>query len=159
MTSRTRYIRGFLGIFGGASLGYIFARDVSGWFFTNPLAMLLMEVIGAIAMFRIVNGLMEDEKISRPFKRGFIWALSGLISAHVISLAYIYLKDLKASFDVEPIDFSETLAMSWAYMHFTMIGFVLGALSEYASQFIKNRREKIISFESQNASTHIKQDM
>jgi len=140
--SRTKYIRSFLGIVGGASLGYVFALDVTGWYFIKPSTMLLMEIVGAFAMYRIVNGLMEDKKISRPFKRGFIWSLVGLITAHVLSLAYIYLKDLKASFDIKPIEFAETLAMGWAYMHFTLIGFVLGALSEYASQGIKNRRAR-----------------
>lgn len=132
-----------LGIFGGAALGYIFARDLSGWYQVKPIVLLLMEIVGAILMYRIVHGLMEDEKISKPFKRGFIWGLTGLVLAHVIQLGYIYLKDLQASFSVENIDFAEILAMSWAYMHFTLIGFVLGALTEYASQGIKNRRQRL----------------
>ena len=143
--SRTKNIRTFLGIVGGVSLGYIFARDVSGWFFIKPSTLLLMETVGAIAMYRIVHGLMEDKRISRPFKRGFIWSLVGLITAHVLHLGYLYLKDLQASFDIESTDFAELLAMSWAYMHFTMIGFVLGALVEYGSQGIKNRKMRRIA--------------
>ena len=129
-----------LAIGAGFALGYIFALDVTGWYFLKPFTLLLMEVAGAIALYRITIGMMEDETISTPVKRGFIWALFGLLLAHVLNLSYLYLKDLQASFSLQNVDFAETLAISWMYMHFTMIGFVLGALTEYGSQGMKKSR-------------------
>jgi hypothetical protein len=129
-----------LAIGAGFALGYIFALDVTGWYFVKPSTLLLMEITGAIVLYRITIGMMEDDEVSAPVKRGFIWAIFGLFLAHVLNLSYLYLKDLQASFNIQNVDFSETLAISWVYMHFTMIGFVLGALTEYGSAGIRKNR-------------------
>jgi len=142
MTGRRKTYFSVLAIGAGIALGYVFAMDVTGWYFVKPSTLLLLEIVGAIVLYRVTTGMMEDDSISAPMKRGFIWAMSGLLLAHILNLAYLYLKDLQASFSMENVDFSEILAMSWAYMHFTLMGFVIGAVSEYGSQGMRKNRQR-----------------
>lgn len=123
--------RSVIGILAGISLGYIFALDVTGWYFLKPSTLFLFELVGAGILFRITHGLLEDERISSPVKRGFIWAVTGLISAHILNLSYLYFHDLQGSFSLENVDFAQSLAISWVYMHLTILGYVFGALYEY----------------------------
>ena len=143
MTESIHRIRSFVGIVGGIALGFVFALDITGWYFTKPVTLALMEFIGALLLFRITHGLMQDERISPATKRGYLWSVSGLIIAHIVNLTYIYLKDLQASFNIMNIDFAESLAMSWAYLHFTVLGYILGALSEYVSNYRERNRARI----------------
>lgn len=132
--------RSFLGIFGGISLGYIFAHDVTGWYFLKPSTQFFLEVIGALLLFRITHGLLQDEKISSVVKRGYVWAVTGLIMAQIFTMGYIYLDDLQASFNIDKIDFAESLVIEWIYMHLTIFGFIFGALFEYIHAFRKRKR-------------------
>jgi hypothetical protein len=123
--------RSVIGILAGIALGYIFALDVTGWYFLKPSTLLLFEFVGGCILFRITHGLMEDERISSPVKRGYVWAVMGLISAHIINLSYIYFHDQQGSFSLESVDFAQSLAISWMYMHLTIMGYVFGACYEY----------------------------
>jgi hypothetical protein len=124
--------RSIIGILAGISLGYIFALDVTGWYFLKPSTLFLFEFVGGCILFRITHGLLEDERISSPAKRGYLWAVTGLISAHIINLSYLYFHELQGSFSLENVDFAQSLAISWMYMHLTILGYVFGALYEYA---------------------------
>lgn len=133
--------RSILGIVGGLSLGYIIALDVTGWFFIKPSTLLLIELICALFLFRVTHGLLQDEKISSPVKRGYFWSVTALIITHILNMSYLYLKDSQALFSIERIDFAESLALSWLYFHATMLGFVFGALFDYFYVSVNNRRK------------------
>ena len=133
--------RSVLGIFGGISLGYIFALDVTGWYFLTPVILFFFEVIGALVLFRITHGLLQDDKISSPVKRGYVWAVTGLIIAQIFTMGYIYNDGQQASFNIDQIDFSESLAIGWSFLHLTILGFIFGAVFDYIHTFRKQKRE------------------
>ncbi|MFH1513904.1 MAG: hypothetical protein ABIG42_00415 [bacterium] len=151
--------RSILGIVGGISLGYIFALDVTGWYYLTPSTLILLEVIGALVLFRITHGLLQDDKISSPVKRGYVWAVTGLIIAHILTMGYIYLDDLQASFNIDKIDFAESLMIGWSYFHFTMLGFIFGALFEYIHAFRKRKREIRRQARLKNAQAKIESEL
>jgi chromate transport protein ChrA len=139
--TRQHITRSILGIVGGLALGYIIALDVTGWFFIKPSTLILIEIACALFLFRITHGLMEDERISTPVKRGYFWGVSALVLAHVFNMSYLYLKDLQALFDIARIDFAESLALGWLYFHLPIFGFIFGAVYDYCAVSISNRRK------------------
>lgn len=136
-TRKVNRNRCIIGILGGISFGYIFALDITGWYFLKPTSLLLFEIISALFIFRITHGLMQDERISPVFKRGYIWAMIGMILAYLCCLGYTYTNEQSANFSIDHIDFAESLVMSWIYLHMTVLGFIFGAFAET----IINRRK------------------
>lgn len=139
--TRQHITRSILGIVGGLALGYIIALDVSGWFFVKPSTLILIEMVCALFLFRVTHGLLQDDRISTPVKRGYFWGLTALVLAHVFNMGYLYLKDLQALFDIGSIDFAESLALGWLYFHLPIFGFIFGALYDYCAVSIRNRRK------------------
>ena len=139
--TRQHITRSILGIVGGLALGYIIALDVTGWFFIKPSTLLLFEIVCALFLFRVTHGLLQDERISTPVKRGYFWGVAALIIVHIINMSYLYLKDYQALFSIDRIDFAESLALAWLYFHVTIFGFILGAVFDYCAVSVGNRRK------------------
>ena len=141
LKTRQHITRSILGIVGGLALGYIIALDVTGWFFVKPSTLILIEIACALFLFRVTHGLLQDERISTPVKRGYFWGVTALVLAHVFNMSYLYLKNLQALLDIGRIDFAESLALGWLYFHLPILGFIFGALYDYCAVSIRNRRK------------------
>lgn len=142
--------RSILGILAGMAFGYIFALDITGWYFLEPTTLVLFELIGAFFIYRITHGLLQDKRISKPVKTGYVWALCGLIIAHIVCHAYIYLDGGSASFSISHIDFAESMVIAWIYSHLTFIGFAFGAFFEMIRTYIQKKVQGLSQLSNQS---------
>jgi len=148
--SARRFHPGWLivGAFIGAGLGRYSGMDFAFWYFANPTALIMWQILGAIVIALLSSFLMTSDA-SPALKGSLLGAGIGFACAFYGASIWAMFPSEGNSPGLAGISVAEGIFLAWLILHATILGFFAG----WIAGAVINRRRRAQSADSTTSNS------